>query len=213
MLCRWSEKYLASKRVTFKILFIMNNASDYPEPYEFNTEGVKVIKLFSNKTSLIQSLDQEVTVVAVQFLSHVRSFVGPWSTACQAHLSFTISWSLLKLISIESMMLSISSSATLFSFCPQSFQAPGSFPVSWFLTSDGQSIGASASVLPMNIQGLLPLGLTLQSKGLSRIFSKSINSSVFSLLDSPTLTSIRDYWKKHSFDCMYLCRQSDVSAF
>ena len=84
----------------------MNNAPDYPEPYEFNTEGVKVIKLFSNKTSLIQSLDQEVTVVAVQFLSHVRSFVAPWSTACQAHLSFTISWSLLKLISMESMMLS-----------------------------------------------------------------------------------------------------------
>ena len=53
----------------------------------------------------------------------------------------------------------ISSSVTLFS-CPQSFPASGSFPMSWLFTSDGQSIGASAlaSLLPMNIQGLFPLG-------------------------------------------------------
>ena len=67
---------------------------------------------------------------------------------------------------------------------------------------------ASASVLPMNIQDWFPLGRTgwisLQSKGLSRVFSnttvKSINSSALSLLHSPTLTSIHDYWKNHSFD-------------
>ena len=67
----------------------------------------------------------------------------------------------------------ISSSVAPFS-CPQSFPASGSFPVSWLLTSGDQSIGASASVLPMNIQGWLPLGLTglifLQSKGLSNVF-------------------------------------------
>ena len=58
--------------------------------------------------------------------------------------------------------LTISSSATLFSFCLQSFPASGSFPMSQLFTSGGQSIGvsASASVLPMNIQGWVPLGLT-----------------------------------------------------
>ena len=69
--------------------------------------------------------------------------------------------------------LTISSSAAPFSFCLQPFPASGSFPVSRLFTSGDQSIGASASVLPMNIQGWLPLGLTgliMQSKGLSRVF-------------------------------------------
>ena len=67
-----------------------------------------------------------------------------------------------------------------FSFCFQSFSASGSFPMSWFFTSHGQSIGVSASesVLPMTIQDSFPLGLTglisLQSKGLSRIISSTI---------------------------------------
>ena len=73
----------------------------------------------------------------------------------------------------------ISSSATLFSFCFQSFPASGSFPVSELFASGGQNLGvpASASVLLMNIQGWFPLGLTglisLQSKGLSRVFSNT----------------------------------------
>ena len=71
----------------------------------------------------------------------------------------------------------ISSSAAPFFSCPQSFTASGSFPVSRFFASDGQSIGASASVLPMNIQGWFPLVLTslisLMSKGLSRVFSST----------------------------------------
>jgi len=71
------------------------------------------------------------------------------------------------------------SSATLFFYFPQSFPALGSFPMSWFFASGGQSNGTSASesVLPMNIQGLFPLGLTglisLLSKGLSRVFSNT----------------------------------------
>ena len=56
--------------------------------------------------------------------------------------------------------LTISSSAVSFSSCPQSSPASGSFPMSRLFASCGQSIGASASVLPMNIQGWLPLGLT-----------------------------------------------------
>ena len=73
----------------------------------------------------------------------------------------------------------ISSSVFPFSSCLQSFPESGSFPVSWLFKSGGQSIWASASapVLPMNIQGWFPLGLTglisLQSKGLSRVFSNN----------------------------------------
>ena len=73
----------------------------------------------------------------------------------------------------------ISSSVSSFSFCLQSFPELGSFPVSRLFTSGGQSIGASASasVLPVNIQGWFPLGLTglifLLSKGLSRVFSST----------------------------------------
>ena len=81
-------------------------------------------------------------------------------------------------------------------FCLQSFPASGSFLMSQLLTSGDQSIGASASVLPMNIQGWFPLGLTglisVQSKGLSKESStpqfKSINSSALSHLYGPTLT-------------------------
>ena len=78
---------------------------------------------------------------------------------------------------------------------------------SQYFSSGGQSIGVSAStsVLPMNIQDWFPLGLTglifLQSKGLPRVFSiPQFNSSVLSFPYSPTLTSIHDYWKNHSFD-------------
>ena len=71
--------------------------------------------------------------------------------------------------------LTISSSAIPFSFYLQFFPASGSFPMSWFFSSGGQPIVASASALPMNIQGWFLLGLTglisLQSKGLSRVFS------------------------------------------
>ena len=106
----------------------------------------------------------------------------------------------------------ISSSVIPFS-CLQSFPASGSFPRSQFFASGGQSIGVSAStsVLPMNIQDWFPLGWTawisLQSKGLSRVFSnttfKSINSSALSFLYGSTLTSIHDYWKNHSFDYVF----------
>ena len=74
----------------------------------------------------------------------------------------------------------ISSSVTPFSSCPQFFPASESFPMSWFFTSDGQRIeaSASASVLSMNIQGWFPLVLTdlisFMSKGLSGVFSSTI---------------------------------------
>ena len=90
--------------------------------------------------------------------------VTPWIVALQAPLSSTISWSLLKFISIELVILSnhVILCYPHFSSCPQSFPASGSFPISQLFTSGGQSMGASASatVLPMNMQGWFPLGLT-----------------------------------------------------
>ena len=117
----------------------------------------------------------------------------------------------------------ISSSVVPFSSCPQSFPASGSFRFSQLFPSGGQSIGASASasVLQRNIQGWFPLGLhgliSLLPKGLSGAFSniavQSINSSAVSLHYGPTLTSVHDYRKNHSFDYMDLCWKSDVFAF
>ena len=113
----------------------------------------------------------------------------------------------------------ISSSVIPSSSCPQSFPASWSFPSQLF-TSGGQSIGASASVLPMNIPGWSPLGLTgliyLQSNGLLRVFSSTTvqkHSSVLSLSYGLTLISVHDDWKNHSFDSLDLCWQSDVSTF
>ena len=97
-------------------------------------------------------------------LSCVQLLVTPWTAACQASLSFTISQSSLKLMSIElvvSRLPTISSSVILFS-CLQSFPASGSFQMSWLFSSGDQGIGASdsASVFLMNSQGWFPLGLT-----------------------------------------------------
>ena len=110
------------------------------------------------------------------FLNHVRLFATPWNGACQDSLSFTVSWRLLKFLSIESV---ITSNYLIF-YCPlllpQSFPATGSFPMSWLFASGGQNIGDSASVLPTNIQCWFPLGFTgliLLSKGLSRVFSST----------------------------------------
>ena len=75
----------------------------------------------------------------------------------------------------------ISSSVAPLSSCPQSFPASGSFPMTQFFASGGQSIGASASVLPMNVQDWFPLGLTglisSLSKGLPRVFSSTVQKA------------------------------------
>ena len=148
------------------------------------------------KTQKIITYDQEKKVVnrqwllmslVVRLLSHVQLFATLWTLAHQASWSFRI-WSLSN--SCQWYYLTISSSATHFSFCLQSLPASGSFPVSQFFASGGQSIGASSlsSVLPKIIQDWSLLGLTgliLQSKGLS---STRPHTTVFS-------TTIR----KHQF--------------
>ena len=132
--------------------------------------------------------------------------------------SFTISQGLLRLMSIESMMfcnhLILSPSCLL----PSIFPSIRAFSNELLFASGGQSIGSSALVLPMNIQGWVPLGLTglisLLSKGPLRVSEfESINSLAFSLLYGPILTFIHNYWKNHSFDYTDLCWQSSVSAF
>ena len=138
--------------------------------------------------------------------------------------SFTISWSLLKFMFIESMMLS--NHLILYCpllFCLQSFPASGSFPMSWLFTSGGQSIGTSASApdLPVNIQGWFPLRLTdlisSQSKEFSRVFSSTTNwkhqffgtqTSLWSNSHIRTrLLEKQELWLNGP------CQQSDVSAF
>ena len=140
-----------------------------------------------------------VCIYIVQSLSLVWLFVIPWTAARQASLSFTISLSLLNSCSLSQWCHpTISISVVPFSSCPQSSQHQ-------LFASGSQSIevSASASVLPVNIQGWFPLGLTglisLLSKGLSKVFS---SSTIWK-----TLTSIHDcrknhymyFWKNHSF--------------
>ena len=145
---------------------------------------------------------------SVQFICSVTSdSATPWTAACQASLPITTnSWSLLKHMTIELVMPS-----NHLILCPPLLLLPspsllhpsptsGSFPMSQFFTSGGQSIGvsASASVLPMNIQtDFLYEGLVgspwsskdSQESSPTRQF-KSINSSALSFLYRPTLTAV-----------------------
>ena len=127
------------------------------------------------------AMEKPMSKLFLLFFSHsvVPNSATPWTAACQASLSFTTSWSLLKLMSTESLKPSnclILCCLPLLLPSIQFLPASGSFPVSQFFASGGQSIGAlaSASVFPMNIQGWFHLGLiSLQSKGLSRVFSST----------------------------------------
>ena len=142
-------------------------------------------------------------VVVVQMLSRVQLFSTWWTAANQASLSFTISQSLLKLISIASVMPS-----KYLILCCSHLLLPSIFPSVRFFSNESAlhikwpNIGTSlsASDHPMNIQGWFSLELigliSLLSKGLSRVFSKphfkGINSLVLSFLYCPTLTSVYD---------------------
>ena len=118
-------------------------------------------------------------------LEHARLLCPPLSPRV-----FSVSWPLSRWCHPT-----ISSSVFPFSSCPQSFPASGSFPMSWFFATHGQNIGASALaiVLPMNIQGWAPLGLTglisLLSKGLSRVFSSTTARKHQFFGTQPTLRS------------------------
>ena len=142
----------------------------------------------------------DVLFSSVQSLSHVRLFATPWIAACQASRSITNPQSLLKLLSIESVMPSshlILSSPPL----PSIFPSIRVFSMSQLFTWDGRSTGVSvsASVLPMNTQDWSPLGWTgwssLQSKGLSRVFSNTIVQK--HQFFGAQLSSRRSNWSNH----------------
>ena len=116
------------------------------------------------------------SLIAVQWLSCVRLFATLWTAAHQSLLSFTISQSLLKLMSIESVMPSNRLILCHLLLLPSIFSSIRVFSNEMAFCIGGQSIGAPASVLPINIQCWFPLGLTgliLLFKGLSRVFSST----------------------------------------
>ena len=147
-----------------------------------------------------------IQFLSVQSLSHVLLFATPWTAVHQASLSITNSWSLLKLMSIESVMPS-----NHLIFCHPPFYLPSIFPSIRVFSNESVLRTrwpkywsfSSASVLPMNNQDWFALGLTgwmsLQSKGLKESSPapqfESINSSALSLLYGPTFTNVNDYWK------------------
>ena len=124
----------------------------------------------------------------VQLLSHVWIFVTPWTAAHQTSLSITNSWSLLKLMSIESVM-----SSNHLILCHLLLLLPLIFPSIRVFSNElvlrirwlSIGISASASVLPINIQNRFPLGwagwVSLQSKGLSKVFSNTTDQNINSL--------------------------------
>ena len=146
---------------------------------------------------------------SVLSLCCVQLFVTPWTAACQASLSITNSRIHLNPCP-SSWWYHPTISSCVIPFCPQSFPASGSFQMSQFSASGGQSIGVSVStsVLPINNPGLISFRMdwldllavqgTQESSPTPQF--KSINSSVLSFVYSPTLTSIHDYWKNHSLD-------------
>ena len=151
-----------------------------------------------------------MNVVVIEPLSHVQLFATPWAAALQDSLSITIFWSLLKLMSIGSVMTS--SHLILYPL----LLPPSIFPSIWVFSNKSvlcirwpQYCSFSfTSVLPMDIQDWFPLGWTVgppcsprdsQESSPTPQF-KTINSPSISLPYCPTLTSIHDYWKNHSFD-------------
>ena len=171
--------------------------------YWLNTRGLANAEMVKVRKVMIGSVQFSLSVVSDSLqpygLQHTRPpCPSPTPRACSSSCPLS-QWC----------HPTISSSVVPFSSHLQSFPASGSFQMSQFFASGGQSneTSASTSVLPMNIQDWFPLGCTgwisLQSKGLSGVFSNTAvqkHSSVLSFLYSPTLISIHDHWKNHSLD-------------
>ena len=154
--------------------------------------------------------------------SHIQLFATPWTAAHQTSLSITASWSLLKLMSIETVMpsnhLILCHSLLLPSIFPsiRVFSNALALHIRW-------SKYWSFSISPSNeYSGLISFRidsfdlLVVQGALKSLVQYHSSKASIlqhFSLLHGQTLTSIHDYWKNHCFDYMDLCRQSDVTDF
>ena len=167
-----------------------------------------------------------VNISSVQSLSCVQLFATLWTIAHQTSLSITNSWSLLRLIFIESVMTS-----NCLILCHPLLLLASIFPSIRVFSSESvlcvrwpKNWSFSFSISPFNEYSglisfrmdqldLLAVGpMDFQESSPTPQF-KSINSLALSFLYSPTLTSRHDYWKNHSFDQMDLCWQSNVFAF
>ena len=163
------------------------------------------------------------SIVVVHSLSHVQLFVTPWTAAHQTSLSFTVSWSLLRLMSIELMMPS-----NCLILCHHLILPPSIFPsirvfsVSWLFASRSQSIGTSVQYHPFKgYSGWFHLGLTglisSQSKSLSRVFSSTIvqrhQFSELSLLYGPTLRCPSMSTLEKTFPKYLSTRQNRICAW
>ena len=153
---------------------------------------------------VVQSTKSCPTICSLMNCSIPGSSVLHYLPVCSNPCS--ISW-WCDLATTRECYLTISSSSTPFSFCLQSFPESRSFLMSRLFISGGQSIRASATVLPMNIRGWFPLRfefLAVQGTLKSLLQHHSLKA-LLSLLCSLTLTSIHDYQENHSFDYMDLC--------
>ena len=206
--------------MTLHHLFFSLRLLGHVEPYcltniELISYYVLWVKLYSLLYVYVELLAPIISVVAIvvgRLLSHVWLFVTQWTAGMPG---FPVLHHLLGLAQTHVHWVGdvIQPSRPLlspFPTCLQFFPASGSFPMSQFFVSGGQSIwvSVSASVLSVYIQDWFPLGWTgwisLQSKGFSRVFSNNTvqkhQFSTLSFLYSPTLIFIHDYWKNHSFD-------------
>ena len=185
----------------------------------FNTQHSTSLKTYSLQSGwrvcdILSHLPDVIFLLLLSFgLSYVQLFVTPWTVACQAPLSSTISWNLLKFMFIESVMLS-NHLLPLTIPCRPLLLLHSTFPSIRVFSNEsalcigGQSIGASASVLPVNIQGWFPLGVTglisLLSRGLSRVFSRTTiqKHQLFHAQSSLRFNSHICTWlqKNHSFE-------------
>ena len=148
---------------------------------------------------------------SVQSLSRVQLFATPWTAACQASLSITNSQSLLKLMSIESVMLSnhlilchtllllpsIFPSIRVFS---NESVLPIRWPKYWSFSFNISPSNEYSGLTSFRMDWLDLLAVQGTPKSLLQHHIKSINSSALSFLYSPTLIAIHDYWKNHSLD-------------
>ena len=150
----------------------------------------------------------------------VSDFATPWTAACQASLSLTISKVCSSTCPLHKWHHSATSSSdALFFFCSQSFLTSGTFPMNWLFTSiklQNTGASASASVLPVSIQGWFPLWLTglisLLSKGLSGVFSStSLKASVLWLSAFLTVQPMEEIQRKIKWASM--CLQPSSSEF
>ena len=161
-------------------------------------------------------------VVVVQSLSPVWLFVSPWTIACQSSLAFTISWSLLKLMSIESVMLSnyliLCHPLLLLPLIFFSIRVFSNKPALWIRWPKYWNFSISPSnayseLISFRIDWFNLAGSPRDSQECSPVPQlEGISSSALSLLYGPTLTSIHD-WKNHTFACIDLCWQSDIFVF